>query len=90
MKTRYAGRTRIEVLPLRWTVGCCAKRCNWDMSREHTVKVWDKPHVVAVSRKSKTVWIAVGEYMGATVEVKGTSENAALKRWREAATYRGS
>jgi hypothetical protein len=58
--------------------------------KEHHVNVWDKPHVVTVYQKSKTVWIAVGEYMGETIEVKDQSEGAALKRWREAATYKGN
>ena len=34
------------------------------------VRVWGKPHQVTVSRKSKTVWIAVGEYMGQLIETK--------------------
>jgi hypothetical protein len=57
---------------------------------EYTVKVWDKPHVVSVYQKSKTVWIAVGEYMGERLETQGTSANSALKSWCDAAKYKGN
>lgn len=57
---------------------------------EHTVLVWGKRHVVAVDRKSKTVWIADGEYMGESISVQDRSAGTALKRWREAATYKGN
>ena len=55
---------------------------------KHTVLVWDKPHEISVDQKSKSVWIAVGEYMGERLETKGSSESSALKHWREAATYK--
>lgn len=54
------------------------------------VVVWGKPQEVTVSMKSKTVWIAVGDYMGKRVETKGASEGAAVKRWKEAAEYSGN
>jgi len=57
---------------------------------EHKVKVWNEVHEVSVHQKSKTVWIATGEYMGAHIEAKGTSESSALAHWREAARYRGN
>jgi hypothetical protein len=57
---------------------------------EHRVIVWDKPQTVSVHQKSKSVWIASGEYMGAYIQVQDRTEGAALKRWREAATYRGN
>lgn len=57
---------------------------------EHTVKVWEQPQKVSVYQSSKTVWIAVGEYMGERVEVKGRTESQALSAWREAARYRGN
>lgn len=50
---------------------------------EHTVKVWEQPQKVSVYQSSKTVWIAVGEYMGERVEVKGRTESQALSAWRE-------
>ena len=44
------------------------------MTMQHTVLVWDKPYDVSVNRKSKSVWIAVGDYEGARIEVKGSSK----------------
>ena len=57
---------------------------------KHTVLVWDKPHEISAYQKSKSVWIAVGEYMGERLETKGPSESAAVKHWREAARYKGN
>jgi hypothetical protein len=57
---------------------------------KHTVMVWDQPQEVTAHRKSKSVWIAVGEYMGERVETKAASESAAVARWREAARYKGN
>ena len=57
---------------------------------DRTVKVWDKPHAITVYRKSKSVWIAVGEYMGERLEVKGRTESQAMNNWREAARYKGN
>lgn len=48
---------------------------------QHTVYVWEKPQKVDVYQKSKTVWIAVGTYMGKRIEVKGRSANAAITQW---------
>lgn len=59
------------------------------MEREHKVDVWNQPQQVSVYLKSKSVWIAVGQYMGELIEVKGRSESQALGLWREAARYRG-
>lgn len=57
---------------------------------EHKVMVWDEPYMVSVHSKSKSVWVASGEYLGKFIEVEGRSEGAAIIRWREAATYRGN
>jgi len=57
---------------------------------KHIVLVWNKPQEVSVHKESKTVWIAVGEYMGVPIVTKGTSESSAVKHWREAAQYRGN
>jgi hypothetical protein len=38
---------------------------------ERTVHVWAIPHVVTVYQKSKTVWAAVGDYLGERIEVEG-------------------
>ena len=54
------------------------------------VKVWDKDCEITVYQKSKAVWIAVGEYMGERLEVKGSSQGTATIRWREAARYKGN
>ena len=56
---------------------------------KHIVKVWDKPHEITVYQKSKSVWIAVGDYMG-HLETKGSSAAAAAKHWQDAARYRGN
>jgi hypothetical protein len=58
------------------------------MNTRVTVQVWGKPHEVSVYQKSKNVWIAAGTYMGERIEVKDLSYGSAVKRWREAATYR--
>ncbi len=60
------------------------------MNRQHTVYVWEKPQVISVYQKSKTVWIAAGEYMGKPIEVKGRSKSSAIKRWLEAARFKGN
>lgn len=52
--------------------------------------VWGERYEVTVSKRSKTVWIATGTYMGKTIQVQGRSEGAAVIRWREAAEYRGN
>ncbi len=51
----------------------------------HTVEVWGKSYSVFTRQKSKSVWIAVGEYMGKWIEVKDRSEATAIKAWRDAA-----
>jgi hypothetical protein len=45
---------------------------------------------VTVYQTSRTVWIAVADYMGKTIDVKGSSERSALKLWMDAARYRGN
>jgi hypothetical protein len=57
---------------------------------DRTVHVWAIPHVITVYQKSKTVWVAVGEYMGERIEVKGSSANVAAKYWVDAARFRGN
>jgi len=60
------------------------------MRTQHTAIVWGKPQAVSVDRKSKSVWVAVGDYSDECITVQDRSEGAALKRWREAATYKGN
>jgi hypothetical protein len=59
-------------------------------SGERKVTVWGKPYVVLVYQSSKSVWEASGEYMGEPITVKDRTEGTALKRWIEAARYRGN
>ncbi len=51
------------------------------------VYVWNEPIEIDVYQKSKTVWIAVGEYRGQYYEVKRSTPGAAAKAWAEAARY---
>lgn len=50
----------------------------------------DEPCEITVVQKSKSVWIAVGQYMGKEVRVQGRSESNAVAKWRDAAHYRGN
>ena len=38
-----------------------------------------------VQRKYRSVWIAVGDYRGARIEVKGRTEAQAVAAWQRAA-----
>ncbi len=78
-------------------MACLARRWREHLDRdvmeaavERSVMVWNKPCRVAVFQESKSVWIAVGMYLGDRIEAKDRSEATALKRWREAATHRGN
>jgi hypothetical protein len=57
---------------------------------KQVVTVWNKDYEITVVQKSKTVWIAVGEYKDDRLEVKGSSASSAASAWREAAKYRGN
>jgi hypothetical protein len=57
---------------------------------KRTVTVWNERIEIEVYQKSKSVWIAVGEYMGERLEVKGRTESQATGAWREAARYKGN
>jgi hypothetical protein len=54
------------------------------------VVVWDKSCEITVYQKSKTVWLAVGEYMEEQIETKGSSQRDAVRRWRDGARYKGN
>jgi hypothetical protein len=56
----------------------------------HQITVWNKTIEVSVTQSSKSVWIAVGEYMGERIETKDATQGSALKRWQEAARYKGN
>ena len=61
-----------------------------DERKDLTVDVWGRPHAVSVRQKSKSVWIAGGDYMGERIESKGSSPSFALAHWQEAARYKGN
>jgi hypothetical protein len=58
--------------------------------KERTVLLYDTACTIAISHPSKTVWVAVGDYTGERIKVKGSSANAAAKRWVEAARFSGN
>jgi hypothetical protein len=57
-----------------------------------SVKVWEHedPCEITVVQKSKSVWIASGEYMGKAITVQGRTANNAAAIWRDAAHYRSN
>jgi len=57
---------------------------------ERMVQVWNEDVEVSVYQKSKSVWVAVGTYLGHHIEVKGRSASSALALWRDAARYKGN
>ena len=57
---------------------------------DRTVMVWGKPVQISIHQKSKTVWIAVGYYMGEHIETKGRSADSATTLWRDTAKYKGN
>jgi hypothetical protein len=61
-----------------------------ERQRKVLVLVRDTPHDVNVYQKSTSAWIAVGDYMGARITVQDRSEGTVLRRWQEAAHYRGN
>lgn len=54
------------------------------------VEVWGQKYDITVYQESKTVWIAVGDYMEQSIRAQGRSESSAAKHWQEAARYRGN
>ena len=56
------------------------------------VRVWEgeEPVEITLVKKSKTVWIATGTYMGKEVRVQGKTANNATAIWRDAAHYRSN
>ena len=55
------------------------------MATDHTVRIGRKNCRTTVYLESESVWVATGEYQRKTVEVKGTSEAAAIALWIQAA-----
>jgi hypothetical protein len=58
--------------------------------RQVTVSVYGQSYVIDLYHRSKTVLVAVGEYMGKRIEVKRSSPSAAAKAWVAAARYHGN
>ena len=56
---------------------------------KRTVTVWDNVHQITVQQQSKTVWVAVGEYRGERLEVKGKTDTQAVAAWRDVAKLKG-
>lgn len=59
---------------------------------ERTVRVtvWSRPYEVTIYQKSKSVWIASGDYEGQNIQTQDRSSGSAIKRWTEAARYKGN
>lgn len=53
-------------------------------------KVWDREYAITVYQKSKSVWVAIGDYHSQRIEAKGRNQPQAIARWREAARYKGN
>ena len=56
----------------------------------HTVNVWGKPYEVTTARRSKSVWVCSGSYMGEHHSTQDRTESTAIKRWCEWARYKGN
>lgn len=54
----------------------------------HTVKAYPETCEVHVYQRSKSVWIASGQFMGEQLEQRGRSESAAVRLWKEIAEWR--
>jgi hypothetical protein len=54
---------------------------------KQTVKVWGTSQEIDVRKRSKTVWIAVGDYMGQRIEAKGRTQSQAINKWLAAARH---
>lgn len=54
------------------------------------VMVWGKEYEVTLHQKSKTVWVASGEYQGEHKSVQDRSPTSAATRWQEWARYKGN
>jgi hypothetical protein len=57
---------------------------------EETVYVAGERCVISIHQRSKTVWLARGDYHGEPIETKGSSSSAAVKAWADAARFRGN
>jgi hypothetical protein len=53
------------------------------------VSVLGKPYAVSTRQKSKSVWVASGDYDGRRHSAEDRTEGAAVKQWQVWAEYRG-
>ena len=51
-------------------------------AKKTSVRVYDNRCEVYVQQKSKSVWIADGEYQGKSIAAQGSSQADALTKWR--------
>ena len=61
-----------------------------DLVVRQTVIVWGEQYELTVHQKSKSVWIARGDFDGELLEGKGHSPSAAAGSWREQARYKSN
>jgi hypothetical protein len=45
---------------------------------------------INIYQRSKTVWVAMGNYRGRAFEVRGRAPRQTITLWKEATRYRGS
>jgi len=47
---------------------------------KYKVTVWGQQYEITVAQKSKSVWIAVGDYMGESLRTQDRTASTAIKR----------
>lgn len=60
------------------------------IAREITVSVYGKAFTVKVIQRSKSVWIASGEYLGESYSTQGRTDSDAATAWQRWASYKGN
>jgi hypothetical protein len=66
-----------------------ATAIGWACGLGDTVRVLGKRYIVSVHQESKSVWVAVADYMGEPVECRASCKRSALASWQEIARYKG-
>ena len=51
--------------------------------------VFGRRYFVTVEKRPGGVWVAKGSYKGGWIQVEGSSEEEAVRRWKEAAEMKG-
>jgi len=51
--------------------------------------VFSRRYFVTVEKTQNGVWVAKGTYKGVWIQVEGSSEEAAMARWKEIAETKG-